>query len=258
MNTLMSELLNADQAKAEITRTHARIQSMDHFEVLGVNRDASASEIRQQYVALARKWHTDVFAGLDLGSAATQLSEIFLRISEAHQTLSDPVTRLEYITLLDRQQAGLATDIHAILRGETMVDEGLAEMKRRQWKSAEAAFREAINLNPDDPLIWAHYAWTQYRAQGGNASAATSARKQLEKAYKQQEKLPEAYFYLGSIAFEHNDLDRAIAWLRRCLAHAPNNVEAARILRLARSRKEKSQLAKGSWLSKMLRWIKNS
>ncbi len=62
----------------------------DPYQVLGVGRKASASEIRKAYRRLARKYHPDVNPG-DKGA-----EERFKAISEAYGLLSDPDQRAAY------------------------------------------------------------------------------------------------------------------------------------------------------------------
>src|SRR5215475_15737282 len=61
----------------------------DFYEVLGVPRTASQSEIQRAYRKLARKHHPDV-------SKAPESEETFKQVSEAYDVLSDPDTRKKY------------------------------------------------------------------------------------------------------------------------------------------------------------------
>lgn len=61
----------------------------DHYAVLGLQRDASAEDIRRAYHRKARKLHPDV-------SQETDATELFLQIQKAYEVLSDPVRRAEY------------------------------------------------------------------------------------------------------------------------------------------------------------------
>ena len=63
---------------------------MDFYVILGVERAASTNEVRRAYRRLARKYHPDINPG-DREAAA-----FFLRITEAYQTLMDPVRRHHY------------------------------------------------------------------------------------------------------------------------------------------------------------------
>src|SRR5215469_2936103 len=61
----------------------------DFYEVLGVPRTASQSEIQRAYRKLARKHHPDV-------SKAPDSEDTFKQVSEAYDVLSDPDTRKKY------------------------------------------------------------------------------------------------------------------------------------------------------------------
>ena len=68
----------------------------DHYEVLNVERTASAAEIKTAYRKLVRQVHPD-----QGGNAA-----LFRLVQEAWNTLSDPVKRASY----DRLLAGQSTN----------------------------------------------------------------------------------------------------------------------------------------------------
>ncbi|GAB3617010.1 molecular chaperone DnaJ [Okibacterium endophyticum] len=61
----------------------------DHYEVLGVSRDASADEIKKAYRRLARELHPDVNPEADA-------SERFKAVTHAYDVLSDPEQRQRY------------------------------------------------------------------------------------------------------------------------------------------------------------------
>lgn len=62
----------------------------DYYNILGVKRNASESEIKQAYRRLARKYHPDVNPGDKTAEAR------FKEINEAHEVLSDPEKRSKY------------------------------------------------------------------------------------------------------------------------------------------------------------------
>jgi DnaJ-class molecular chaperone len=66
------------------------MQFKDYYQVLGITKTASASEIKTAYRKLARKYHPDVNPGD--ASAETRFKEL----NEAHEVLGDPDTRRKY------------------------------------------------------------------------------------------------------------------------------------------------------------------
>src|SRR5215207_2420090 len=61
----------------------------DYYATLGVDKKASADEIKKAYRKLARKYHPDV-------SKEKDAKEKFQDVSEAYETLKDPEKRAAY------------------------------------------------------------------------------------------------------------------------------------------------------------------
>lgn len=67
----------------------------DHYEVLGISRDASEVEVKKAYHKLALKYHPDRYAGKP-ESEKKAAEEKFKEINEAHSVLSDQEKRKNY------------------------------------------------------------------------------------------------------------------------------------------------------------------
>ena len=61
----------------------------DHYDVLGVDRNASPDEIKKAYRRLARELHPDV-------NPSPDASERFKLVTHAYDVLSDPQQRQQY------------------------------------------------------------------------------------------------------------------------------------------------------------------
>lgn len=245
----MAESVSA--AKAKIEKMHADVMRKNFFQILGVDPDADAERIKASYHLLAKRWHSDAYTGVDLGDAKEKLDEIFQRIGEAYETLTNPTKRNEYLILLDRQQKGMATDVNQILYAEQIFDEALANMKRREWAKALEAVDKAIELNPDDQLYKATKGWITFHLHKRDDDKVKEAIGLLKQAIKAQQNLPIAYSYIGQIYFAREEHAEARKWFKKCLEWDSQNVEAARLLRLVNSREEKKKAGLGGFFGKL-------
>jgi hypothetical protein len=108
---------------------------VDHYQVLGVARDASSSEIRRAYVVLARQHHPDFHAASGGGSVESA-EERMREINLAWQVLGDESDRAAYDRAL-----GLRDDPGPVARGPVI-------------KQPSAAFRPYFPEDEDDDDSW--------------------------------------------------------------------------------------------------------
>src|SRR5262249_8556870 len=74
----------AEQAdRAQLFSERDRLANASHYEVLGVAPGASASDLKAGWLVAAKKYHSDAFAGMELGSARRVAEELFAKVNEA-------------------------------------------------------------------------------------------------------------------------------------------------------------------------------
>jgi curved DNA-binding protein CbpA len=127
--------LDADTRRRVLT-LHRRLEQLDHYALLGVERAADRKALKRSYYDLAAKFHPDKYFRKRLGSYKLRLEAIFGRITLAHDTLTNKDKRAEYDAYLDEQRRS---------RGiEDLLADALAEIQRAE----ETADREARAASP--------------------------------------------------------------------------------------------------------------
>ena len=249
-----------EKARARVAKAHGSMMSKGFFEIFGMRpgNDVNLDSLKDSYFKLAKQWHVDAFAGMRLGSAQVQLDELFARITEAYETINEPGPRSEYLLYLDRQSKGLPTDMNQIFRAEQVCDEALAAMRRKDLRGAHKLFKEATELNSGQAIFWAYLGWATYQLNPTAQATLTEAVQLLKKAIGSQENLPIAYQYLAQICVAREQFGEAKRWFEKCLEWEPNNIEAARGLRLISSRGSADKGGAGSKTSGLLsRFLSN-
>ncbi|MBX9947696.1 MAG: DnaJ domain-containing protein [Candidatus Obscuribacterales bacterium] len=194
----------------------------DYYAVLGVEESASQEEIRKAYLALAKKLHPDRFPN-DPEKRMVAQSE-FAKVSRAHDVVSDAERRAEYdaVRLLTRKRhsqsnlsavsadapgdaeaqssdAPLSSTGNFQIPGNETEEENInikwankhlsrADdlFRRRNYKEAETALKEAIRLVPTDPRYHNKLAEV-YLARGWKTLAMTEVQSALRNDPKNAE-----------------------------------------------------------------------
>jgi tetratricopeptide (TPR) repeat protein len=102
------------ELQARILDLSARLAELDHFELLGVPREAERATIKRAYFTMIGTFHPDTYFGKRLGAFTKRMEKIFQRLTEAHDILSNRKSREEYegyLTALGRTR-GLDPSSH--------------------------------------------------------------------------------------------------------------------------------------------------
>jgi tetratricopeptide (TPR) repeat protein len=104
----------------QIDGTFARLNTLDHYVLLGVARTADKKEIKRAYFELTGRFHPDRFFRKRLGLFKAKMEAIFTRMTEAHDTLTRLEKRAEYDAYLGTLGATRAVEAKLEAAGEEL------------------------------------------------------------------------------------------------------------------------------------------
>lgn len=222
-----------------------RVETENYYELLGVERGADKGEVLRRFRDLAKDWHADRFANIELDESDRQrVQEIFNALNNASRTLQNPDKRTEY----DFELEAGGQDIEAVINAENAFRRGVSMMKSGNSKGAHDKFKDAHNLAPDEDEYRGYYLYTEYlqlpKGDDGMVRQKARAREIYEALDEISERYNEADWvleFLGGIKMGLGELRHAKNLLNEALTMNPRNVGAKRQLRLIRMREEKSK-----------------
>jgi curved DNA-binding protein CbpA len=218
---------------SELQASAARLQGVDHFEALGVKRDATAAQIKIAYFQLAKWYHPDAMPAGAPPEVSKACADVFARLSEAWGVLGDDARRARYVEEL-RTGAGTEVDVMAILQAENTFQMATVLVKARKYHEALEKLGEAMQLNPDEPEFAMWKAWCEFllapekKKQHAQASAA------IEAGLRKNPRCAQGYLFLGQMAKIVGEVSLAEKHLKRGLSVAPDHAELVRELKYLR------------------------
>jgi len=189
----------------------------DHYQTLGVAPTASAAEIRQAYVRLARERHPDRFTD----PAEKQRAQAALQdITTAFNELVNPRSRQDYDAARHKPQPRTPEEIarDAFERAQPLLEAGPLE-------EAVTLLRTAVHHAPDQ----AAYHAALGRALARVPQAAREAVQVLEKATQLAPKSASAFADLAAVLARQGLRLRAQKAMETALRLAPRDARLARL-----------------------------
>jgi len=206
----VSEALN------EVLEYHARMASLNYYDILGISRKASEEEIKKAYFNLARRFHPDHFGREIPPSMRDKINEVFDQITKAYKTLINPDSRRKYDLSL---AGGEAEGKSVAARADTKFRHGKSLFHQGRFEEAVVLLEESVRLMP---------AKADYRLLLAMAEARIPAlRKKAEfDFFKVQELEPwnaEAYVGLGLLYKEEGLIIKASKQFQKALEVDPDH-----------------------------------
>jgi len=184
----------AEQLRAEIGQFFSAKNDLDHYQLLGLTPEAETGTIKKAYLQAAKKYHPDALARLGLQEIKSDASEVFSRISQAFEVLSNTDSRQAY----DAEQRGDLSGATAQLltQAETTYRKGEILLRMGDFKGALPYLESALELWPEEGVYQSALGWALYKQA---VSEPEKAREHLTRAIELTSEDPVAHFRLGMV-----------------------------------------------------------
>ncbi|HEY5959175.1 MAG TPA: DnaJ domain-containing protein [Polyangiaceae bacterium] len=235
---------SANERRAQIEKLAVGIAQLNHFEVLGLPRDAAAG-VQDAYLKLAKAYHPDRLPA-ELADLKPLATKIFARMSEAHQTLMDATKRAHYVEQLNRGNVDDDDEkVRKVLHAAGSFQKAEVLLKKRMLAAAELEATRALEDDPEQADYLALYAWIQ-ACKSDSEARLPELCQLLTEAVSRNPNSEKNRFYRVQVYKRLGQLDRAVADCRIIVDKNPHHVDALREIRLWDMRRSPQKQSPGA------------
>jgi curved DNA-binding protein CbpA len=203
------------------------MRNQDYFSVLGLTRSFKVNEVKKSYHELAKIFHPDKLSDASPNELKDLAKQVFGRMTEAYNILSDEHRRTTYVKELEMGRA------EKILQAEALFEAGKSLLTSGQSAKALEKFRAAEALKPPSSDLLIHLAWALLTGleQDANSAVSVEAERILGRIPPEDRHNATYYFVKGYLQRIQGDLNSAKKNVAHALALKPKFIEAERLLR---------------------------
>jgi len=229
--TISSRELHAEEPAVAATVTKEMIQQAyenrelkNHYEMLGVDKNASVQEIRRAYFRCAKLYHPDRHFDPEMNDVKEKLETLFSRIHDAYETLSSESERDNYnLSLAERKKKpGTHSGQGKRSNPEAAADqfsEGLKQFQAQNYWGAEESFQWAMRLEPGNVEYVFHLGLTLSRIP----QRGREAEEFLVKAVEMAPSNVAYYLELGNFYMKNGLRAKALTVFQNALQYDPTS-----------------------------------
>ncbi|RME29077.1 MAG: hypothetical protein D6806_01880, partial [Deltaproteobacteria bacterium] len=214
----------------ELARKLLVMDRADHFELLGIERDADTATIKRAFDAIVEKHGLDdIDSHFESATQKVSARRLLDRLTLAFTTLCNPKKRREYLRAIDKKR-----DVHPKPDERLLADaealKGEMALRKKRYQDAIEHFDRAIGTYPDEPSYHFKLGLAGYL----KATAETDPKKPLDDAVRKpflkvlvmDPSHAEARMYLGYISKRNGQMERALKEFESALRADPHNGRA--------------------------------
>jgi len=237
--------------KERIQKAYQDMESQDHYQVLGVDRNATAQVIKKAYFKLAKLYHPDRHFDPEMSDLKPKLEALFMRIHKAYDMLRTQDARDQYSRSLSKTGKRSGAEQQApekAAQKESAVNqynEGMRQFKSGNFWGAEEAFRWASRLDPGNP----RFLFYQGLALSNMPRRRHEAEEHFNKVIEMSPGRLEYYMELGNFYLKNNLKAKALAVFNKARDRGLDSAQLRQAIAAAASEgevKKEKELDKGS------------
>jgi tetratricopeptide (TPR) repeat protein len=199
----------ASALRADIQGKHERLGTIDHYELLGIERDADAPQIKRAYLKAAKRFHPDALARLGLVELKGTAGALFTQIAKAQAILGNAASRADYDAALAGHRE---IDADRVAQAEILFRKGEMLMRAGNFRGAVDYVEASTELWPEDPAYHAALGWCLYK---NHPADEARAREHLERAIALDETFAQTHMRLAIVLKTLGDHDAAARHTKR-------------------------------------------
>jgi curved DNA-binding protein CbpA len=209
------------------------------LELLEISGDATADQVKSGYLKMTKEFHPDRLPADADADVKEVMKFVFTKLSEAHQTLTDPNRRKAFLRSSAKQEGrSVPVDPEGAL---LEYEKARVFINKKNYPQAVVHLQEAHELDPKNAEYQARFLWFGYvAAEEPKQDKLHEVRMKLEGMYRAA---PGNFYvnrYLATIYRLIEEADKYEMHLGKANSIRPTDIETARELRLLNSRKEKA------------------
>jgi len=219
----------------EVQRRVGALDTQNAYLRLGVPTSANAEQIKQAYIAAAKRFHPDrASSSPGLVGILPDLQALFGALKEAHDALGTPTARVRYDQQLKHGSSGGSRREEAAMA----LKMGEVLLKKRDFDAALHKLRRSVDLDANADSL-AALAWGIVSDPKVSPAGKEEAMSLINRALRAAGLTARAY-YVAGVLFRTKDPESAADAFRKALQLDPKHSDASLELRLLETRQGKS------------------
>ncbi|MAI78649.1 MAG: hypothetical protein CL917_06905 [Deltaproteobacteria bacterium] len=159
--------------RTELTARKSAAESKDYYGLLGCSPKANNRELRKAYLAAAKKFHPDTLGRRGLATLRDETADLFARLTDAFELLSDPARRQAYDEGHTEEKDNL--EANRVAGAELLYQKAKVLLRMGNFREAIAYLQEAIGLFPEESTFHSDLGWALYKKTPSEPEAAREA-----------------------------------------------------------------------------------